>query len=83
MKDFELNPIENISAGPGDDNDYFKWTLVIVGPKDTPWNGGIFFGKITFPMDYPWSPPKLRIDTKIYHSGVTLRGGICCCNIQI
>lgn len=30
---------------------------MIVGPSDTPYFGGFYFFKLTFPNDYPFSPP--------------------------
>lgn len=33
---------------------------VIIGPKDTPYENGILFFKITFPKNYPFSPPDIK-----------------------
>ena len=45
MKD----PPENICASPANDNDPFHWEVVIVGPEETPYAGGVFFLNIRFP----------------------------------
>lgn len=47
---------------------------IIIGPKDTPYENGILFFKIKFPLNYPYSPPiikyysysKIRIHPNLY-----------------
>ncbi|KAM3186786.1 Ubiquitin-conjugating enzyme E2 G2 [Hymenolepis weldensis] len=68
---------EGIMAGPVDDSNFFEWEALIVGPNDTPYQGGLFSARLTFPPDYPHSPPAMRFVTKIFHPNIYLDGRVC------
>jgi ubiquitin-conjugating enzyme E2 N len=51
--------------------------LQLIGPKDTPYEGGIFYIEFFFPDEYPACPPKARFLTKIYHPNIDKIGRIC------
>ncbi|KAK0610749.1 ubiquitin-conjugating enzyme/RWD-like protein, partial [Immersiella caudata] len=40
------------------------------------YRGGLFWLNITFPNDYPWEPPRIRFETKIFHTNINNNGGI-------
>lgn len=46
-----------------DDEDMLKGYALIIGPQDTPYFGGNFFFELTFPTDYPHTPPLVKYCT--------------------
>lgn len=75
-------PSENVSAGPvSDELRYSEWSGTIFGPDASPYEGGIFEIRITFPDVYPWKPPRLYFLTPIYHPNVSLSTGFACISI--
>lgn len=61
-----------------DDEEMLKGYVMIVGPRDTPYENGLYFFDVLFPTDYPHSPPsfnyltndgKTRFNPNLYRSG--------------
>ncbi len=59
LKDSTL-PLVGVSACPLDDNMYV-WHGNIKAPKGTVYEGGVFHIELTFPQDYPVSPPTVTL----------------------
>jgi ubiquitin-protein ligase len=43
--------------------------IIMAGPPDTPYEGGIFKLELFLDGEYPMSPPRVRFLTKIYQYG--------------
>lgn len=68
--------LPGISAAPTRENPrYFQ--VVITGPPDSSYEGGVFHLELFLPEEYPMVPPKVRFLTKIYHPNVDKLGRIC------
>lgn len=61
--------IEAQSAGPGDDLTHLKATFP--GPPDTPYAGGQYVVDIKIPIEYPFRPPVMKFDTRLWHPNVS------------
>lgn len=76
LKQISKNSTENISVGLKDDN-ILEWEATLIGPTQTPYEGGIFKLRLLFTDDYPFKPPKITFTTRIYHPNINRQGVIC------
>jgi len=56
----DVNP--HYTAKPLEDN-LFEWHFTIRGPPDSPFEKGVYHGRIILPSDYPFKPPNILILT--------------------
>ena len=66
-----------LSVGLLDDNDFYNWSIVIFGPSETMYEGGFFKAILSFPLDYPNSPPTMKFTTKMFHPNIYPDGTVC------
>jgi len=53
----------------------------ILGPPDTPYEGGTYKLEIKIPDTYPFNPPRVRFITKIWHPNISSVTGAICLDI--
>ena len=62
-------PLVGVAAAPTESN-FFVWRANLRGPETSAFYGGVFHLEITFPQNYPVSPPDIRLKTTIPHPNV-------------
>jgi len=70
----EVNNLYSIEI---DKNNIFKWNILIFGPMDTIFEGGIFKCCMEFPKTYPNMPPTFKFITLFPHPNIYTNGDIC------
>ena len=53
-----IEPVVGIYAEPEKDNPRY-FNVMVAGPKDTPYEGGLFKLQLYLPEEYPMVPPKV------------------------
>ena len=77
LKYFEKDDYkESFGVGPIEDTNLFLWSAVFPGPEKSLYERGLFELKIKFPKDYPFEPPEVTFETKVYHPNIHLNGEI-------
>ncbi|KAK9701258.1 ubiquitin conjugating enzyme Ubc7/UbcP3 [Basidiobolus ranarum] len=76
-RELTVNAPEGITAGPISEDNFFEWEALIAGPEETPYEGGIFSAILTFPKDYPLSPPTMKFTCDMFHPNVYSNGVVC------
>ncbi|KAG6496612.1 hypothetical protein ZIOFF_044482 [Zingiber officinale] len=77
LRDLAKNPVDGFSAGLVDDGNIFEWNVTIIGPPDTLYDGGYFNAIMSFPSNYPNSPPTVRFTSEMWHPNVYMDGRVC------
>jgi ubiquitin-conjugating enzyme E2 D/E len=72
---------DNCSAGPEKDSNIMLWKATIFGPKESPFENGIFYLTIEFPSEYPFKPPNIKFNTPVYHPNINKTTGAICLDI--
>jgi ubiquitin-conjugating enzyme (huntingtin interacting protein 2) len=74
------NPNSALQKGGGNSNmQRLKGTFP--GPRDTPYDGGVFRVDIELDDQYPFVPPRMRFATRVWHPNVSSASGAICLDI--
>ena len=82
LKEMLEEPPNGCSAAPANESNLFIWNASIVGPDDSPWEGGIYSLRLTFPEQYPTEPPFVRFSCEMFHPNIFSDGTLCLDIIQ-
>eukprot|EP00937_MAST-01D_sp_MAST-1D-sp2_P003495 g3495.t1 len=63
----------------GGDPNHLRGT--IKGPEGSPYDGGVFVVDIVLTESYPFSPPKMKFETRVWHPNVSSQTGAICLDI--
>ncbi|KZT66751.1 ubiquitin-conjugating enzyme [Daedalea quercina L-15889] len=77
LTELKKRPLEGFSAGLVDDNNFYEWEIMIIGPPDTLYEGGFFRARLSFPEEYPLQPPKMKFLTQMWHPNIYADGTVC------
>uniref|UniRef100_A0A914V2N0 UBC core domain-containing protein n=1 Tax=Plectus sambesii TaxID=2011161 RepID=A0A914V2N0_9BILA len=67
LAELKRRPVDGFSAGLLNDDDIYKWEILVIGPPETLYEGGFFKAILEFPKEYPQRPPKMRFTSEIWH----------------
>ncbi|KAK7750260.1 Ubiquitin-conjugating enzyme E2 1 [Diatrype stigma] len=71
--------VSHITAQPSDANsDLTHLKASITGPPGTPYEGGKFIVDVKIPTEYPFRPPIMKFDTKVWHPNISSQTGAIC-----
>lgn len=65
------------AVGPISEDNYLEWEALVPGPDGTPFEGGVFSARLSFPASYPLEPPTMRFEPPIFHPNVYADGLVC------
>ncbi|KAI5984656.1 ubiquitin-conjugating enzyme [Pisolithus albus] len=77
LQELTKRPVEGFSAGLVDDDNLYEWEVMVIGPPDTLYEGGILKARLSFPPEYPLQPPKMRFVTPMWHPNIYPNGDVC------
>ena len=70
--EFNRSPLINLGCTFGlfNEDDFYRWIVTFIGPKDSLYKGGMFYLELKFPKDYPNNPPQINFLSPIFHPNV-------------
>ncbi|KAI1336338.1 putative ubiquitin carrier protein [Xylariaceae sp. FL0016] len=79
LSDIQADQQSGISAQPANNTgDLTHLKASIPGPPGTPYEGGRYVVDVKIPSEYPFRPPVMKFDTKVWHPNVSSQTGAIC-----
>ncbi|KAF2738579.1 ubiquitin conjugating enzyme [Polyplosphaeria fusca] len=78
IADIQNDSLSKIIVEPANGDDLTHLRGQFQGPPDTPYEGGTYFVDIKIPSEYPFRPPQMKFETKIWHPNVSSQTGAIC-----
>jgi ubiquitin-protein ligase len=75
------SPVCNSTILLEKEDDLFNWVVIIQGPEDSPYSGGVFKLQFKFPENYPFKAPDVKFITTMYHPNIKQETGEICQDI--
>ena len=77
MKDHPFGFIAKPMKNPDGSLSLTQWEFAVPGISGTPWEGGLYKGRMIFTDDYPSTPPRVVFSPPIFHVNVYDCGVVC------
>ncbi|KAH3688287.1 hypothetical protein WICPIJ_000758 [Wickerhamomyces pijperi] len=81
LEDVQKDTSASITLVLVSESDLSHLTGTFLGPPDTPYANGRFQVDIHIPNEYPFKPPQMKFDTKVYHPNISSVTGAICLDI--
>lgn len=81
LQDVQQDVESGITVTPVSEGDISHLKGIFKGPPETPYQGGEFVVDIQIPQEYPFKPPRMQFDTRLYHPNISSQTGAICLDI--
>ncbi|ODQ45335.1 hypothetical protein PICMEDRAFT_36166 [Pichia membranifaciens NRRL Y-2026] len=81
LEDVRKDRLSGVTLEMAEDGDLSHLKGTFVGPPGTPYEGGLFEVDIKIPEEYPFKPPIMKFDTRVFHPNISSQTGAICLDI--
>ena len=72
-----LNDPNNFYTIDPDSKNFYIWNILLLGPPNTIFEGGVFKCQFIFPIEYPNKPPQFIFTSDLPHPNIYSNGKVC------